>query len=359
MDVDVARSEVFMPAWDASGTGMSILELTTNGELTPISNVFVPGFLDVAVAASGTTFLVGANRLYAVRQGTGDRAEVLGKVSLSQGASRLQIVNARAYVYTDQDGLGTDVHIQIVDIADPTNMQLLGSLSLGNYHFPFLATSKRFFVEGNTLYVVTLTGLVLYDASDPTQPRQLGSFATPSVAENVLVRDGIAYVITHRLKGFFRRIDLYVVDVSKPARPKLKGKLRNVDVADFVTELQIQDRRLFMVDTGGGDGTLFFIDGKLLVVNIDDPSAPRLESKIRTRPSRLSYAVDIFVTGDIAYIADGIDGVSLYSIKGGGTPEFLRTIDTPDFANGVWVDETGNLSVADRSSYQVYPVSPH
>jgi hypothetical protein len=50
--------------------------------------------------------------------------------------------------------------------------------------------------------------------------------------------------------------------------------------------------------------------------------------------------------------------VSVFSIKGGGAPEFLRIIDTPDFANGVWVDDSGNVSVADRSSYQVYAVSP-
>ena len=358
MDLDVAQSDALMPAWDASGTGMSILDLTTNGELRPISNVFVPGFLDVAVDSSGTTFLVGANTLYSVRKGIGNRSEVLGKVSLSQGAARLQVAGGRAYVYTDADGLGTDVHIQIVDIADPSNMRVLGALSLGDYYFPFLATSKRFFVDGDKLYVAALTGLVIYDASDPTQLRQLGFFRTPNVAENVLVRDGIAYLITHRLKRSSRRIDLYVIDVRKPSRPKLKGKLRDIDVADFVTDLEVRDGRLYMVDTGGGDGTLYFIDGKLLVVNVAEPSAPLLESKIRTRPSRLSYAVAIHVAGENAYVADGLDGVSVFSIKGGAAPEFLRIIDTPDFANGVWVDDSGNVSVADRSSYQVYAVSP-
>src|SRR6185436_12343833 len=146
-------------------------------------------------------------------QRIGERTEVLGTVSFSQGAARLQVAGARAYVYTDDDGLGTNVHIQIVDIADPSNMRVLGVLSLGSYNSIFLATSKRFFVEGDKLYVATLTGLVIYDASDPTQLRHLGSFATPNVAENVLVRDGIAYVITHRLKNSARRIDLYVVDV--------------------------------------------------------------------------------------------------------------------------------------------------
>jgi len=56
-------------------------------------------------------------------------------------------------------------------------------------------------------------------------------------------------------------------------------------------------------------------------------------------------------------VADGLDGVSVFSIENGAAPEFLRTIDTPDFASG-FVDDTGKVSVADRSSYQVYAVSP-
>jgi len=36
----------------------------------------------------------------------------------------------------------------------------------------------------------------------------------------------------------------------------------------------------------------------------------------------------------IAWVAAGLDGVSVLSIEDGAAPEFLRTIDTPDFASG-------------------------
>jgi len=360
MDFDVAQSNVFMPSWDANGSGVSILDLMPDGALSQITSILVPEFLDAEVAF-GTTFLVGANTLHAVRPNSSGRAEVLGKVSFSQRAVRLQVAGTRAYVYTNDDGLGTNSQIRIIDIADPANMRVLGSiLVLEVPPANWLTTSKRFFVEGSMLYVANPTGLVIYDASDPMQLRLVGSFKPLGHTENVIVRDGMAYIITHRFKKDRRRIDLHVVNVSNPSKPKLRGSLRNIEVADFVTDLAIQDGRLYMLFTGGGDGTLYFTigGGRLAVVNVNEPSALRLESKIQTRPSSRGYAQEIYVAGELAYVADGPDGVSVISIKRGAPPELLRTIDTPNFANGIWLDDSGNIVVADVSSYQVYTGPP-
>jgi hypothetical protein len=95
-------------------------------------------------------------------------------------------------------------------------------------------------------------------------------------------------------------------------------------------------------------------DAKDNLVNVSEPSALRLESKDQTRPSSRGYAMEIYVAGDLAYVADGPDGVSVLSIKSGTSPQLIRTIDTPHFAYGVWVDDSGNLVLADVSSCQVY-----
>lgn len=72
-----------------------------------------------------------------------------------------------------------------------------------------------------------------------------------------------------------------------------------------------------------------------------------------TRPCPTGYAGDLAFADEALYVADGLDGVTEFSLAE-GMPTFVRSIDTPGFTVGVRVDGSGNLSVADDSSYQVY-----
>ena len=168
MAYDADRADAFMGCLDASGSGMTILDVPASGEVAPIASVLVPEVRGVKVSASGTTFLAASDGLYAVAPGTEGRVEVLGQLSLEQGAYRLQIVGERAYVFTADNTIGTNGHIRIVDVTDPASMSLLGSLAVGDLGVVF--SSKRFFVEGETLYLAEPEGLVIYDVSDPAQP---------------------------------------------------------------------------------------------------------------------------------------------------------------------------------------------
>jgi hypothetical protein len=350
MDYDPAAGEAFLPCAGAGGTGVSVFAVAADGALAERSTVLTPSVTDAGVSDDGTTFLAASDALYAVRP-AGGRAEVLGRLAFPQRALRVQVDGARAYVFTADNTIGTNGVVRIVDVSDPAAMRLLGSIALEDLGLVY--TSKRFQAVGDRFYVAERSGMAIYDVSDPAAPSRLGSFRTAGVAENVLVSGGLAYVTALRLEDFVTRVDLYVVDVRKAAKPKLKGKRRGLDSADFVSDLEVRDGRLYLLDAGPGSGFGVVGDGRILVVDVGRKKAPRLLSRQSTNPAGSGYARDLALAGDLAYVADGLDGVTVLSLSG-DAPAYSRSIDTPGFAVGVSVDGSGALSVADDNSYQLY-----
>jgi hypothetical protein len=350
MDFDGPQSDAFMPCADARGGGMTIFDLTAGGDLAELASIRVPEVHDVQVSGDAT-FLVGSNTISAVRPAGDGTVETLGRLDLPQRAIHLQVVGTRAYVSTADNLSGLNLNIRIVDVTDPANMSLAGSLAVDGQSY--LVTSKRFHVVGTTLYVATPTGLDIYDASNAAQLQRLGSFATPDPAVNVLVSDKFAYLVTRRLEDGLQEIDLYVVNIRKPANPKRKGRLRSVDTATYANDLALADGRLYMLDAGPGSLLPNAGDGRLIVVDVSKAGKPRVRSAIPSNPDFSGYAFEIAVSGTRAYVADGLGGVSVISVADDSAPEYLRSIDTPGFATGIWLDGA-RLSVADQSSYQVY-----
>jgi hypothetical protein len=351
MDYDPEAQDTFMPCVGASGSGTTIYDVAPDGALAPIGSALVPEVRDVEPAGAGATLLAATDGLYAVRPGEGGTVEILGRLALEQGAYRIQVVGERAYVLAADSTIAANGHVRIVDVSDPANMSELGSLALTDLGVVY--TSKRFFVEGETLYVAEPEGLVIYDASDPAALERLGTFETPDPAENVIVSDGVAYVNTLRFQDELLHVDLYAVKVRNPARPKLRGKRRDLDMANFSSDMAVRDGRLYMLVSGQGVPFGVAGDGRVLVVDVGRKK-PRLVSEGPTAPSGNGYAREIRLAGDLAYVADGLDGVTVLSIAGDGAPEFVRAVDTPGFAGALWVDDQGNVAVADLSSYQVY-----
>lgn len=352
MDYDVAKTDAFLPCEDETGDGIAIYDVTPAGALDELSRVVVPQILDAEALPSGVALLAASDGLYAVRPAaTGSGVDVVGTLPLDQSAYRLQIVGDRAYLLTADDTIQHNAHVRIVDVANPAAMSLLGSLDLADINAVY--TSKRFYVDGQTLYVADAEGLVVYDASDPASLQRLGAFAMPSAAENVVVSGGVAYVNTLRIEDNNIRVDLYAVKVKKLARPKLKGKRLDADMANFVSDMAVRDGKLYVLDAGQGVPFGVAGDGRILVFDVSK-KRPRQLSENPTSPTRNGYARDIVLAGDLAYVADGLDGVSILSIAG-AEPQFLRAIDTPGFAIGVYLDDAGNIGVADQSSFQLYP----
>ncbi len=351
MDYDQSLSDVFLPGSLNSGLGLAVYDLTAAGALEPIASVDVPEIRDVEVTAAGWTLLATSQGLLAVEGGEGGRVEVLGRLDLEPGAYRTQIVGDRAYVLTANDTIARGARVRIVDVTDPASMSELGSIELEDLGIVY--TSKRFFAVENRLYLTQPEGLFIYDVTNPATPVELGSFETPSPAENVIVSGDLAFVNTIRFEDNLLHVDLYVVKVKKPNKPKLRGKRLDVDAANYVSDMAIRDGRLYMLVAGQGVPFGVAGDGRILAVDVSKKS-PRVASEGPTSPSGNGYARELQLVGDLAYVADGLDGVTILSIAGTDAPSFVRAIETPGYAGAVWVGADGTVSVADLNSFQVY-----
>lgn len=92
----------------------------------------------------------------------------------------------------------------VIDAADPSDLQILGSVDLPNY-------AESVCVVGDRAYVANgHRGLSVIDISDPGVPVELGVFDTPHHAYGVAVSGGLAYVADGEA-------GVRVIDVSDPA----------------------------------------------------------------------------------------------------------------------------------------------
>lgn len=349
---DAARSSVIVPTATIQGAGLTALRLADDGKLVPTWNEVAPEINDVEVSGA-TTFLATSEGLWAVRPGANGRVELLGKLALAQPSLRLRIVGSRAYVLGAANFFGEGSRIDIVDVSNVAEMRLLGSLAfeeLGG-----LVTSSKFDVVGETLYLAGRTGLEIYDVSDASAITLLGTHETPSFADNVVVGNGVAYVTTARYEDVYRKVDLYVVKVRNPAKPKQTHVVRDLDSANSTSDLGLHDGRLVVALAGPGLGFLHAGDGKIAVLKINKAKRPKVLARFPTSREFDGYARKLVASGGRLYVADGLAGVSILSISKKGTPEYVGQIDTPGFASGIWVDAAGNVAVADQWSFQLYP----
>src|SRR5258706_8526733 len=58
--------------------------------------------------------------------------------------------------------------------------------------FPPITGAQEFAVRSNFVYVGTLTGLAIFDCRDPSQPRQIGWYATPGSVRDVTITGDLA-----------------------------------------------------------------------------------------------------------------------------------------------------------------------
>jgi len=267
---------------------------------------------------------------------------LLGTVDLPRYAKAVVVSGHLAYVAVDSAGL------QIVDVEDPSQPVLLG-----NYDTP--GTASGVFVTGNTAYVADYTsGLQIIDVTNPSAPTLLGSYDTPNFAINVTVTKAIAYTSDWS--------SLQIVDVSDPRHPAggtAYGTLGLTSVAvsghvaylaeataGMLESLEISDLShpapLGRYEAGGSavdlaiSGSIAYVANSghgLQLVDLDDPSKPVMLGSL---PSANS-ASDIAVAGKTAYMADSWGGLKIVDISDPWKPTLLGTYATAKEVTGIAV----------------------
>ena len=80
-------------------------------------------------------------------------------------------------------------------------------------------------------YVATTTGFLILDVSDPTEPRQVGGYATDGPALRIAVKDGFVYLLTSSNQVGGATLSRF--DVHNPALPQKVSQYVGSSAGDF------------------------------------------------------------------------------------------------------------------------------
>lgn len=207
----------------------------------------------------------------------------------------------RANVFANRGSL------QIVDISDPSNLVGVGSV-----------TGRSFYdvhVEGTTIYAAALGGgLRIYDASDPTNPEELGFVTIPGGSVLSVAKDGDIVYVAAGGAG------MHAIDVSDPTAPTIVGSF-SVDlypeISEFATGITYANGYAFVSAQPLG----------LIIVDASDPSDPTEVSHYLVTDDGNGQIRTVVVDGDTAFLGKD-DGMIALDIS---DMEDITRIGTLDF----------------------------
>ena len=323
----------------ATSEGEDHLTMDLPSALAPAQNVTLVGH----IGGTAGTLLIEGSYAYA---GIGPELAVLnianpaapariGYLVLPDLVRDVTVVDSHAYVADDEAGLW------VVDISDPS-----APTQLGSYDTP--GRAQAVVVVGPRAYVADDTSLRIMDISDPTTPAEIGFL--DSNAESVAVRGGYAYVGEVRCAGEACSGTLQVVDVSNPAAP---AAVASYDMPGYTVDVGVTvvDAKAYVADGLGG----------LRIIDVSDPTAPAAVGAWPREPSEVQtangvYATNVAVTGDYAYIADRLGGMSVVDVSDPSNPEQVGTYAMPGGAADVAI--AGSFAyVAGRQGLQIVDLS--
>jgi hypothetical protein len=194
---------------------------------------------------------------------------------------------------------------------------------------------------GDLLYVSGLTGISVYDVSDPVAPRRIGRLDLPHVQnEDVDVAGGILLVTDDPYGG---RGVLHVVDVRDPTQPRLLstydtwtpgllddlGPTRRRRGGIGHTASCLQDCRYAWL-AGSPDG--------IEVVDLRDPARPRFAGRVRaTAAAGIStHDVQVDPQEGLAWVTGGA-GTAAYDVRDPVRPRLRYRTDRRG-GRGPWND---------------------
>ena len=182
-------------------------------------------------------------------------------------------------------------------------------------------------VDGNYAYVAVLRGgLQIIDIADPENPFEIGFYESDYRSDAVAINGNIVYLaVTGRMEGDWMFSDLIVIDVSDPENPEEIRTLLDIHAENIV----ISGNLAYLASGGNG----------LWVMDISNPEEPDILGHAPHSASAHAVAIG----ENYAYVAAGRSGVHVVDISNPDALEVLWTYDTEGQAYGVAV--TGNFTI--------------
>lgn len=188
-----------------------------------------------------------------------------------------------------------DKGLKVLDISDPNQIEILGSVDFGDW-------TEKLAVTGSYVYATNgWDGIVIVDVSDPANPQLVGETGIDGFAEDIEVRGDYAYVT-----GMYNT--LTVIDVSDVHDPHV------------VTELQPWHHGRKLAVSGNYALVCY---GDLDVVNISNPMAPHRVGRMSAAGFNANC---VAASGSIAYVANQGKGLEVVSFANPANPVAIGSV---------------------------------
>ncbi|MFL5800496.1 MAG: LVIVD repeat-containing protein, partial [Roseiflexaceae bacterium] len=205
----------------------------------------------------------------------------------------------------------------IFDVSNPLSPHLLGSFDSvghggGNSYNLDVIDTLAYLADGGG-------GLQIIDVSNPTSPTLRGSLDLPIYSLAVQVSDGLAYIAG-------REGGLAIVDVTNPAAPFLNGSF---DTSGSAYDIQVLKGLAYVSDYTGG----------LLILDMENPSAPIVRGSYITAGNTWKS----WVQNNLAYVAARFNGFRIVDLSTPARPRILSSMNLPG--------EIANVAVVGEQAY--------
>ncbi len=200
----------------------------------------------------------------------------------------IEVVGNYAYLGQGQD-------LVIMDITDADKSIEKGRITTSS-------VVRSVAVASNYAYVANDNGLVIIDVSNPSSLNILNNFDINGSPQEVVVSDNYAYVVTRVYSDDDYHNTLEIIDVTDSASPTIIG---SYDTYGYRSIVDVEGNYAYMADVSEG----------LIVLNITDPSFPKVEGTISGSIS------DVVTSGNYSYTVDG--SLNIDNIADPSSPTFV------------------------------------
>lgn len=182
------------------------------------------------VALAGTRgYVLGGRDLYVLDLRNSEQPQLLGRYQSATFMYKLSIEGNHAFLARE------DGRTEIVNIADPANLNLVGTI-------PSVAHVCT--VRAGIAYLGTTTGLQIFNVADPTQPQLVGSSAQPTAA----IRRTIAVSGSH----VYMNDNNWALAVFELDQEYSPTRIATYPPASSTGHLAADENHVFLADYHGG-----------------------------------------------------------------------------------------------------------
>jgi PGF-pre-PGF domain-containing protein len=185
----------------------------------------------------------------------------------------IEVVGDYAYLGQGQD-------LVIMDITDDDRSTEKGRITTSSI-------VRSIAVVGSYAYIANDDGLVTIDVTNPSSPKILDTLDIDGSPQEVAVSGNYAYVVSRVYSDEEYRNTLEIVDITDPVSTTIVG---SYDSYGYTSIIDVEGNYAYMADVSEG----------LIILNVTDPSFPKIEGSINGSTS------DVAISGNYAYtVSDG------------------------------------------------------